>query len=222
MAWGKPFLFIFLFALAAYALWFAEINYFIGWEGTEWLSYSHYSVFVIAALVVVAYLLPLRLLMNKPLNRLAKAGTELYFVVLAAYFLEKLILLTLFTQFYGFLDRDWLLVLQVLVVAMTATSFYFITQRWLEPLRWQQVLVFTGALLLPYPLSLLSLRFLFNYGEGSGVTAAFKMGYPFFWVVLLMGIAGIIATQNFKKTLIPPSQEDILDDLPEEEFRNQG
>lgn len=217
MAWVKPILFIFLLALLAYGLWVAEIHYIIGWEGAEWLSYSHYSVFGIAALLVVSYLLPFWFLPSTSFNRLAKAGVELYFLVLAAYFLEKLILLTLFTQFYGFLDRDWLLMLQILVFAMTTLSFYFITQRWLKPLHWQQMLVFGAALLLPYPLSLLSLRFLFNFNNGYEFTDAFKMGYPFFWIVLLMGIAGIIATHNFKKSILPTSQEDILDDLGEED-----
>lgn len=217
MAWGKPVLLIFFLALLAYGLWFAEIHFFIGWDGMEWLPYSHYSVFGIAALVVAAYLAPFWMLRSASMSRLAKAGIELYFVVLAAYFLEKLILLTLFTQFYGFLDQDWLLLLQVLVLAMTVLSFYFITQRWLEPLRWQQLLVFAAAIILPYPLSLLSLRFLFHFGAGFGFTESFKIGYPFFWIVLLLGIAGIIATQNFKKPIQQTLQEDILDDLGEED-----
>lgn len=208
-------LYILGLALLAYALWFVEINYFIGWEGMEWLTPTHYSVFGIAALVVVAYLLPLRLLSKKPLNALAKAGIELYFVALAAYFLEKLVLLTLYTQFYGFLNPDWLLVLQVLVLVMTVLSFHFVTQRWLQPLRWQQTLVFGAAMLLPYPLSLLSARYLFHFNQG-GILDAIKIGYPFFWITLLMGIAGLIATQNFTKALAPVAQEDILDDLPEE------
>jgi len=217
MAWIKPFLFILVLALLAFAGWFVEINYFIGWEGAEWLSYNHYSVFGIAALVVIAYLLPLYLIARKPMQRLWKAGVELYFVVLAAYFLEKLVLITLYTQFYGFLNPDWLLVMQVLVLVMTVMSFHFVTQRWLESLRWQQTLVFGAAMLLPYPLSLLSVQYLFNFSNDTLLMDAVKMGYPFFWITLLMGIAGLIATQNFTKTLAPPTQEDILDDLPEEE-----
>lgn len=217
MAWGKPLFGILVLALLAYALWFAEIHYFIGWEGTEWLSYTHYSIFGIAAMVVISYLLPLRLLSNKPWSLLAKAGTELYFVVLAAYFLEKLVLLTLYTQFYGFLNRDWLLVLQVLVIAMTVLSFYFITQRWLQALRWQQTLIFGAAMLLSYPLSLLSVRYLFNFSKDRIFLDAIKMGYPFFWITLLMGIAGLIATKNFNKSPAPPTQEDILDDIREED-----
>lgn len=216
MAWGKPFLLVLLLALLAYVLWFLEIHYAVGWEGSAWLSYSHYSVFVIAALVVLAYLLPIRLMLHQPLSRLAKAATELYFVALAAYFLEKLILITLFTQFYGFLDRNWLLLLQVLVIAMTVMSFYFITQRWLERLRWEQIVVFAIAMLLPYPLSLYSVQYLFNFSESEGFTDAIKMGYPFFWITLLMGIAGILATRHFKKATPPLPKEDILDDLPEE------
>ncbi|MFN7115154.1 MAG: hypothetical protein ACK4TA_00045 [Saprospiraceae bacterium] len=217
MAWGKPFLYSLLLALLGYALWFIELHYWIGGADFEWLSYAQYSIFVIAALVVLAYLLPLRLLADKPLNHLAKAGVELYFVVLAAYFLEKLILLTLFTQFYGFLDRDWLLVLQVLVLVMTSMSFYFITQRWLKPLRWQQTLVFLLALLLPYPLSLLTLRLLANPSGEFSFLEATRQGYPFFWIILLMGIAGIFAIQHFKKGVVTATSEDILDDLGDEE-----
>lgn len=217
MAWGKPLLGILGLALLAYALWLVEINYLIGWEGTEWLAHTHYSVFVIAALVVLAYLLPLRLLAHKPLVVLAKAGIELYFVTLAAYLLEKLVLLTLYTQFYGFLNRDWLLILQVLVLAMTVLSFYFVTQRWLQSLRWQQTLVFGAAMLLPYPLSVLSARLLFNFSKNPAFLDAIKWGYPFFWITLLMGIAGLIATKNFTKKVAFPVQEDILDDLPDEE-----
>jgi hypothetical protein len=216
MAWWKPLIFSLLLALLAYSLWWLELTYRIGWEADGWLSYTPYSVFGIAALLVVAYLLPIGMALQTAQGSLLQAGIELYFVTLAAYFLERLILITQYTQFYGFFSKDGLLIVQIVVLAMTAWSFYLITQRWIQPLRWQQSLVLGAAMTLPYPLSLLFIQPLFNFSDQNSFSDAVKMGYPFFWIVLLMGVAGLFTTKFLHKTHTPAGLEDILDDLPEE------
>jgi hypothetical protein len=150
--------------------------------------------------------------MRFPIQRLLAAGTELYFVILAAFLLEKAILLMQYTQFYGFFNEDWLLLIQVLVLVMTSFSFYFITQRWLQSLSLQQVWTIVLGLLLPVPLSIITIHIIPGFGNGRWLADALKMGYPFFWTVLLMGIAGMMSTRFIKNAEPKPTQDDILDD----------
>lgn len=196
----------------ALALWLGEITLRLRWEGLQWLSAFHYSIFLIAAFVIITYLLPFYFLMRFPIQRLLAAGTELYFVILAAFLLEKAILLMQYTQFYGFFNEDWLLLIQVLVLVMTSFSFYFITQRWLQSLSLQQVWTIVLGLLLPVPLSIITIHIIPGFGNGRWLADALKMGYPFFWTVLLMGIAGMMSTRFIKNAEPKPTQDDILDD----------
>lgn len=210
--WVTPLLISIGLAGLALAVWLGEITLRLSWEGFQWLLAFHYSVFVIAALVVIAYLVPFYLLSRFSTQRLLAAATELYFVVLASYFLEKAVLLTLYSQLYGFFNKDWLLLIQVLVLVLTSFSFYFITQRWLQSLRSQQVLVIGLGFLLPVPLSIFTIYIIPGFSTGRWLADALKMGYPFFWTVLLMGIVGIISTRFIKNVEPKPTQDDILDD----------
>lgn len=217
IAWGKSLFFILGLAIFALLIWLLEVTVFIGWAELDWLFQFHYSIFFIGALTIGAYLLPFYNTGRFPTQRLFSAGLELYFAILAAYFLEKALLLTLYNGFYGlFNNQNWLFVMQGITLVITALSFYLVTQRWLTPLRWQQALVVGGCILLPIPLSLLTLQFLPSFDGNHTFIDAVKMGYPFFWIVIMMGLAGIWGLQLVKPVEPTITQDDILDDFSNE------
>lgn len=210
--WVKPFLISIGLAVLALVLWLVEMTQRIGWDGSEWLSAFHYSILIIAVFAIAAYLLPFYWLFRFPFQRILAAGTELYFVFLAAYFLEKAVLLTLFSRFYLFSSPYLTWSIQPLVLILTALSFFFVTQRWLQPLRWQHPVLVGSGIFLSLILSLITVKFIPAFNGHMELWDAVKMGYPFFWIVLLMGIVGIVSTHLLKETQPPLPQDNILDD----------
>ncbi len=201
-------------AFFANALWLIEITRFIGWEGMEWVSSLHYSVFVIALLAVVAYVLPFRFVRQVSWAQAGQATLEMYPATLVAFFLAKTLLFSLYMQLYGYLNRNLMLLVLGLVVVLISFSIHFVTQKSLHRVHWVHGLFVAAGIMMVVPLSTMTVRFL----PSNGVTFidAVKMGFSYFWIVLMMGVLGIRTASWKPKSDVNPAQDNILDDLPED------
>lgn len=199
-------------ALVANALWLGEIFWIVGWEGFSWISHLHYSVFVIALLAVVAYVLPFRMLHRTPWIYVGQAILEIYPATLIAFFLAKTLLFSIHTQFFGYLNYSAMVALLIVVVLLISFSIHLVTSKLLRRVRFTQGIYVAVGIMLALPLSFATIRIFPAWATSHSFVDAVKMGYPFFWIVLLMGFLGIrSAIWTAKPDHI--HQEDILDDF---------
>lgn len=180
----------------------------------EWLGMVQYSVFVIAALAILAYLHPFFRWTTIPAKNIWWAGVELYATLVTAILVGRLILFSLFTHFYGWLNAYSLIGLLLFLTGLTAYSFYSITVRRLQGPRLVFVLIMTLGLVLTLPLSWLSLKLLAwpSLGGRIDLWHAFKVGYPFFWLSVVFGGVGWLSIHRLAPGRIDQINAEILDD----------
>ncbi|HMO37785.1 MAG TPA: hypothetical protein PKC76_08425 [Saprospiraceae bacterium] len=206
-----------LLALSANVLWLLELANTGSSDDGEWISQLHYSVFVIALLAVMAYVLPFRWLHRIPWMPVGQAILEIYPATLVAFFLSKTILFSIYTRLYGYLNGNLLLALLVLVVLLISFSIHFVTKKNLRPVRWGHVFFVATGIISTVPFSILTARFLPEFSGGSTFVDAVRMGYPYGWIVLMMGLLGTRTALWEPASEEPETQDHILDDLPEED-----
>ena len=212
-----PDLFLILsLGLCAIALWLWELYSHSGWPGLQWVRESYWSVYFILFFTVFAYLFPFRHLKERSPWDLLLPGLVLYTVSLVAFHLAKAILFTLFSPF-GATMGFRLLIFLILVIFFTSYGFYLVTQQQIMKVRGRQIMLFMIIITSTVPLSLLTVK-LYN-GPAAGSYTSFidavKVGYPFFWIVIGMGLASIYSQLYLGRV---PEKEtsnyrpDILDD----------
>lgn len=180
----------------------------------EWLGMVQYSVFLIAALAVVAYLHPFFRWGDIPAKSIWWAGVELYATLVTAILVSRLILFSLFTHFYGLLNAYSLMGLLLFLTGLTAYSFYSITYRRLSQPRPIFIILLSAGLVIALPLSWLSLKLL-AWPAGKGpidLWSAFSVGYPFFWLCAVFGALGWLTIHRFKVKSGETLNAEILDD----------
>lgn len=180
----------------------------------EWLGMIQYSVFLIAALAVLAYLHPFFRWAGIPAKSIWWAGVELYATLVTAILVSRLILFSLFTHFYGWLNAYSLIGLLLFLAGLTAYSFYSITVRRLQGPRLLFVLLLALGLVLILPLSWLSLKLLaWPAFEGpANLWNAFSLGYPFFWLSVVFGGLSWLSIHHLKPGPADHINAEILDD----------
>lgn len=212
----KSLIFTLVLALIANALWLVELLQVIGWEGMDWVSYLHYSVFIIALFAVAAYVLPFRWIHHISWMQIGQAALETYPATVVAFFLAKTILFSIYTRLYGYLNGNMLLLLLVVVVLLISFSIHFVTKKSLRRVRWGHGFFVAAGIVTVVPLSIMTVRFFPGFSEEASFVSAVKMGYPFFWIVVMMGVLGLRTAMWKPEIDVPVTQEDILDDLPED------
>lgn len=180
----------------------------------EWLGMVQYSVFLIAALAVLAYLHPFFRWGGIPAKSIWWAGVELYATLVTALLVSRLILFSLFTHFYGWLNAYSLLGLLLFLAGLTAYSYYSITMRRLQGPRPIFVVLMALGLVLTLPLSWLSLKLMGWPASAEGVSlwSAFQVGYPFLWLSAVFGGLGWLVIHRLKIGPTDSGNAEILDD----------
>ncbi|MBK7871281.1 MAG: hypothetical protein IPJ74_11690 [Saprospiraceae bacterium] len=141
----------------------------------------------------------------------------MYPATLVAFFLAKTILFSIYTQLYGYLNGNALLALLLVVVLLIAFSIHFVTKKTLHRVRWGHGFFIALGIVTVVPLSILTVRLLPGFGEHKSFVDAVKMGYPFFWITVMMGLLGMRTAMWKPESDVTVTQEDILDDFSEED-----
>lgn len=180
----------------------------------QWLGTIQYSIFLISALGIVAYLHPFFRWGNIPAKSIWWAGVELYATLVTAILVSRLILFSLFTHFYGWLNAYSLFGLLLFLAGLTAYSFYSITLRRLLGVQRFHIFLLAAGLVLIVPLSWGSIWLLPSEiaKASKGIWEALKMGYPFFWLTLVFGGVGWLSIDRLKLGPNTNINPEILDD----------
>lgn len=180
----------------------------------DWLGKVQYSVFLIAALAILAYLHPFFRWGNIPAKGIWWAGVELYATLVTALLVGRLILFSLFTHFYGWLNAYSLLGLLLFLAGLTAYSYYSITYRRLNQPRPVYIIIMAVGFVITLPMSWLSLKLLaWPSTDGSiDLWNAFSVGYPFFWLCAVFGGLGWLSIHRIQVKTDETINAEILDD----------
>jgi len=178
----------FILAIVAGLLWFSEINYWIGWSGRQWLDHTHYSIFVINAIVLLTYCLPFwrSPLTTISLQRKMGAFLALYGTTLFAYYTGKQLF---FGSFWSPISA--LTMLSVLLI-LVPIIIYSISNKWLHPIKKRQIPLFSFVFILTMIMTIVmpdiwaGIWFDFDFDLVENI----KTGYPYFWITIFMGITG--------------------------------
>lgn len=210
------FLIVLIFAIVANIIWLVEIVQGIGWAGTSWIRHEHSSIFIINLLTILSYELPF-FIKTSP-KRPWIALLLLYFSGLIFFYISKGILVSLAGFSFFFLPRQTLLIFLLILFAIPITaafSIHRLSNQLLMPIQRKAIFVLLIAMIAPIFLGMLTINFFPGYGYQKGFADAIKMGYPFFWVIVSMGIAGMLISSRFQVQSAlnhtTPDYDDILD-----------
>jgi hypothetical protein len=172
-------------AILSQAIWLYEINGKIGWQGTTWLKRDLYSPFLICLFVAMSYIAPFWVRYQKLDARLILTLLTFYMINLSCYLLSKVL-------FKGLeIDPTPLLkILGILVFIIFAGGYYYVTNELIMPIQKRMAALFALSILLMYFLSKASILVFKGFGTETQWVDAVKMGYPQFWISILLAVSG--------------------------------
>ena len=174
------------FAILSEALWLGEIVGKIGWAGTAWLKGNLYSPFLICLFASTAYMVPFWVSYRKIDGRLILTLLTFYMINLSCYLLSDVVFKGLHHNPTAFLQ-----ILRIIIVAIFIGGYYYVTSELILPLKKEYALIFAICLAFMGILSLATVFILRGFGTSYGFVDAVKMGYPQFWVCILLGLSGL-------------------------------
>lgn len=199
------------------ALWLAEMFWRIGWEGTYWLRWHHFSVYGVVALLVIAYLAPISCRYRPKRSQLWAAALELYATSVVVFLIAKALMYSFYSRVLVSMTRQELLLVFILLIVLTAFSFFYTTRRWLYHPSWR-LPVWLGAAMVAAPMMASELiEIAPAFSSTAGIVGMVKMGYPFGAIIFTMGLASWIEVV-FPAKSNQPSSNDILDDPTDDTF----
>lgn len=194
------FLTITFLSLLGTGLWLYEIVQIQTWHSLAWLYNQLYSPFIVTLLTVTSFLTAF--IVTKTFTSIKKliiALTLLYLVSGICYWTGK----TLCYFIYHFwAPLGYILVttafFAVAILGTLGFLYWLILQELIRTSKKANILLISFLAFLSLPLSLLTIQLFEGFGSGNHWEDAVKMGYPIFWITMLLGGAGIIIARQPK------------------------
>ncbi len=137
----------------------------------------------------------------------------LWFVFFVDFYIGKVVLAIAYKSAFIFSTPYEVLLLVGGALLITTALLYFATIILVVAIQKKQIIYSMLGVIATILLSTGTVDFFPGYGNSTTFIDAIKMGYPFFWIVIIMGQIGFLTE---KKLLMKPSvakdlNEDILD-----------
>lgn len=193
---------IFLLAILAEVLWLYEIVVRIGWVGIEWLKQELYSVWGICLCAATAYILPLIIKYKLIDGKVILTWLSLICLNIAVFYFGETVLRKLFSPLIALLSFGESLKIRLFglfAVSVFAFGYYQITDKLILKVRKQQVILFLLSVVLMFILGNMTVFVIRGFGQGSSLVDAVKMGYPQFWICILLGLSSILTIKYFSE-----------------------
>lgn len=175
------------------SFWLFEIVVIKKWASLNWLKPPLYAPYAIALLTTIAYLAPIQLHYRASRFNWFTAVGGLYFFSLAEFYAGKQLCYALYSRYWIITKIDFAIGCTAigLLFAGLAAACFFSSRQLSHEISYKPI--FTNAILFicVIPLSLLSIKLIPGYGTSSGWIDAVKMGYPAFWITILLGVAAM-------------------------------
>lgn len=175
-----------LLGLLAWGIWLYEIVHVVGWMSLDWLTLPLYSVYIVTGITVASYLAPILLWSKAKWYVMLACIVGMYLAAYGGYYLGRM----MFTQLYaGVTDSKHVLDVWALffIVLMVSAVFFFLKQYFLFKSGQFHVLTLMAVFISVIPASLATIEWFPGFGNSVGFVDAVKMGYPMFWVNLMLG-----------------------------------
>ena len=187
-------------ALAAWALWLAEVCLVKGWAGPSWAERFSWSALPICAVIAMScsYLLAPSAPRPRHLMFIAMA----FALNFAAFLVARWALVDMFGGRWIFPDPLTLFVLWLTSLILSA-GLATAADHWLAPLRIWTVALISIALLVALLLSYATFEVLPVPGGNSKDVRVFKIGYPVFWIALLLPLSLRLGRKGGRSVAVP-------------------
>jgi hypothetical protein len=174
-------------AFASWGLWLGEVVWLKGWAGIAWLSGFNWSAIPIAAIVAVACSYAVSF--NAPGRGRRNFVALAFALALVAFIFARAAGVEVLSSWGP--NPLGLLAIGVIVLMgiAVAAGFTAAASRWLAQLHWWTAALVLLALLLVIPLSFATIKVFPALNGSVDQVHAIKMGYPPFWVALLLPLA---------------------------------
>lgn len=192
------FIFTLLLALTANLVWLYEITEVFGWNSLNWLKQQAKSIYLINLFVILAYLFPFLWKRRNSLYHISIAIIVLYFGSMIAFFVAKELLFLYYSRVIA-MKISWLIVSFVFICLMMSLIYHIVTYHFIQKVKFIQTLLLLFAMLLVFLQSNISIQLWIGFGNARGFVDSVKMGYPYFWIIINLGIAGYLSSTLLEK-----------------------
>lgn len=178
-------------AITSSAIWLFEMTKIIGWSSLNWLQADLMSPYLICCLAAVCFMTPIVLKYRKIDSKIVLTLLSLALVNIIAFFLAEIFLKGAFNHLNILGEKSGFYALGALTFAGFAVSYYFITHHLIVNMPKLYIAIFATSEILMFILALITAYFIRGFGNNSYIADAVKMGYPQFWICILLGLSGV-------------------------------
>jgi hypothetical protein len=158
----------------------------VGWKSLDWLRVPLYSVPIVAGLVVASYLLPILMWSKAKWSIILACTASMYAAAFGGYWAGKFLFMALYSRAASE-KHVWHVWAMILLVTVVAAIFFFLKQRFLFKSGRFHILTLVAVFITVVPASLATVEWIPGFGNGITFVDAVKMGYPMFWINVLLG-----------------------------------
>lgn len=197
--------FIVIMALQANAIWLYEIAVVMGWHSLSWLYRPLYSPLIISLFPAVAYLVGMSVLSLPVQNKARRAGFAalLYLVNILFYFVGKQYCYMSFGRFgWWWLSLPFGVLIGLVIFLLLGASYYLVTKQFFAIGDRKVILIISAVCFMVVPASLVTFILIPGLGGPGSFVDGVKMGYPVFWITLLLGICGTLTRRYAKPAML--------------------
>lgn len=201
MSLGKIALSLFIvviLSLLGNAFWLFEMNTILDWHSMGWLYVHLKTPYIITLLTVLAFVIPIHIAKPgiTPLKSVT-AVVALYISSSFIYYMGKSVCYSVYSVLAPLSFVIGFIILATLVIfSLLGFIYWFTTNRLLLPNKKKNILLLAVISLLAIPAAWATVYILPGFGYGNDWVDAVKMGYPVFWITLLLGIGSIIISRK--------------------------
>ncbi|MCP4437335.1 MAG: hypothetical protein GY810_00010 [Aureispira sp.] len=178
-------------------IWLYEINSIIGWNSLEWLNQELYSIYIITLLVVISYLLPIAKISQVGMARVLVCGLTMYGAAIGGFILARGVFYDLYNKIPESINHyAWSIWKLFAIVLLVAIVFFLLKQWLLDATDRFHILTLIVALIAVVPMSLITVEYIPGFGVEDHFVDAVKMGYPVFWINVLLGITSFFMSRK--------------------------
>jgi hypothetical protein len=196
----QSFLIIFSLAIASVAIWLFEMTKVIGWSSLDWLEADLISPYLICCLAALCFMTPMVLKYQKIDGKIILTFLTLTMINIAAFFLAETVLKGVFSEMSFFTEKTGIYALGVVTFIGFALGYYFVTHHLIVNMPRLYVFVFASSEILMFVLAIVTAYLGRFFGGQSYFSDVIKMGYPQFWICILLGLSGIFILDKNLKT----------------------
>jgi MFS family permease len=188
---------IFLLAILSWVFWLYEIVAKIGWASLDWLNQDLFSPYLICLLVSVAYIHPFWVRYRNIDGKLILTTLTLFILNISVFLLSDVVLRTIFSRL-GFLQSSsYKFNTSMGLILLFGLGYFFITDKLIFKIKTKYALLFLACPFLMFVLGTFTNFFIRGFATSWGVIDSIKMGFPQFWICVLMGFLGIYISSSY-------------------------